>query len=213
VTKNISVPGGTTLANLASNVQGQLPAGLHAAVEDGRLTIRATDDAIKSVTFSGVNAVAQAVFGFANTQPAIPFFNFVNFQELQTLIDNYLPGPFSFTYDTATKSVGLDLDLYGSTSASFNLDFDKTLDLGPANISLAGAGEADVAAKARLKLAAAFDLAPLTTATWLKDLNGGKGLRTNGTSASGSAHMSSRCSGAIAFATAIACSGPSTSTT
>ncbi len=72
VTKVINVAGGTTLANLAATVQGQLPAGLEAVIEGGRLAIRATNDAIQSLKFAGVDPAAQAAFGFANTQSAIP---------------------------------------------------------------------------------------------------------------------------------------------
>lgn len=178
----ITVNAGTLLSGLVAAVQPQLPAGLEAIIDNGRLAIRATGDTIQTLKFSNVNSFAQAALGLADTQSAIPFYDFVTFQQLQALIDAYLPGPFSITYDPAAKSIGLDLSLFGSVQRAWNLDFSDEIGLGGlATLELSGTGSADVAAAARLNLAAAFDLLPMTSATLLKDLNGGKGIRTNGT--------------------------------
>ncbi|MCP9780196.1 MULTISPECIES: DUF4347 domain-containing protein [Cyanobium] len=176
----ITVYAGTSLAGLVAAVQAQLPAGLEASLDNGRLAIRTTGDGIESLKFSNVNAVAQAAFGFADSQSALPFYDFVTFQDLEALINPYLPAGFSITYDPLLKTIGFDLELFGQTQADVELNFTKDIDLGGlATLSLAGGGTASVDAAARLKLAAAFDLTPLSLSTKITDLNGGLGIRTN----------------------------------
>ena len=81
VTNSIDVPDTvTSLAEAVTEVNSDLAAlgvdgQVEAVVEDGRLALAAVDDAVQSLSFENVNDIAAAVFGFANEQSGIPFFD------------------------------------------------------------------------------------------------------------------------------------------
>jgi len=183
VTTSISIPTtATDLTKLATEVNNDLGVGskVEAVIEEGRLVVREkATAAIQKLTFANVNSVAQAALGFANDQAGIPFFDFINFQEFESAVNDFLPG-FTIKYDKTTQAVNFDLDLAASYARNFELNFGKDINLGGlATLSLFGRAEADLDVDARLRLSAGFDLTPLSNTSKLTDLNGGVGMGTS----------------------------------
>jgi len=92
----INVPAGTTLDNLVTAVQPQLPAGLEAIIEQRRHCHHSEDGQWPSESSASPRWMPwrRRAFGFANTQDAIPFYDFVSSRSWKALIDAYLPDGF-----------------------------------------------------------------------------------------------------------------------
>src|SRR5262249_48780803 len=130
VTKSVSVnPGSVTdLTSLANEVNLDLGVGakVKAVIEKGRLSLKSVDDAVQNLTFKNVNSVAQAALGFANDQAGIPFFDFINFQQFESAVNDFLPG-FTIKYDNTSHAVTFDLALSATYARDFHLNFGRDI--------------------------------------------------------------------------------------
>ncbi|KEO50941.1 LEPR-XLL domain-containing protein [Thioclava pacifica] len=165
-------------------IGGAVP--IEAFVRDGFIGLRATSDYVTDIVLENVAAEITALLGFQNDLTALPLPTFSTIQEFATKLadlDIFDGTGANLTYDAATNSLKFDLDI-GFDSAVFDrtLSFNKALDLGLlGELALAGSATVHVDAGMGFALGAGIDLSELTETFELAALNGGLGIRTNGT--------------------------------
>ena len=204
VTHAVTVPASTALNDLVSAINDDLPSGVTAELDDdGRLAIAAVDSAIETLTFANVNQVATDALGFQNEQTGIPLFDFVTWQDFETIVDDFLAGlpipgdPIALAYDAPDRVVSFVVEFSKTVADQLSFNFNETIDLGVADLVLTGGASAAVSVPMEVRLEAGFDLTPLADGTSLDDLNGGEGVEVTAASTDDLILVPSDGSGAI----------------
>lgn len=162
-------------------------AGLGSSVIAGRDGARITFTTANSSDSLVINAAVPEL-GFDPNQQSKPVFKFDTIQEL---VDNLIPltgldkAGIDAKYDAATNAITFKIAGSESFSKEVELDFQKDLKIGDANLNLSGHGEGEFNGQASFNLGVGIDLSPigsgfsLTPDTLLSSLNGGIGIKNS----------------------------------
>lgn len=146
--------------------------------DNGQLQLKTVADDIEGFSLSNVSPIVTAALGLEDTMLALPFYQFTTLQDLESLLDGsgLLDQLFAPNYDPTSNSILFTLDMSEVFAKSILMNFNESVDLGVAELLLAGGASAQFSVEAGIDLTAGIDISVLAGTTLVGDLNGGIGV-------------------------------------
>ena len=193
-----------TLANLVRDLNAAMAVDIGdgtllsqlivAQAVEGHIRLAALNTSLESLSVSGGTSLgfaatqaeddnpANSALGLGTSRAASAKLRVGSVQDLVAVLNEVMPTTTMLAYDSVNNRVKFGLNLNKTYSQSIDLDFSKAINLGFADLNLAGGAEATFEATAALNLNVGLDLEragsgqALSTSTPLSSLGGGRGV-------------------------------------